>query len=432
MSKVSIVVPIYGVEKYLRQCLDSILAQTLKDIEIILLDDGSPDKCGEIIDEYALKDSRIKVIHKPNSGLGHTYNVGIDNATGEYIGFVESDDYIEPDMYEKLYNQIRKLDADICKTSFFKYNSLAKTKEKENEFWKYRVQNIEEFPDDKTFTIKEYPRLVNFHASVWATIYKREFIQKNNIKFNETKSSSYQDFPFMVEVLCKAEKICVLHDYLYHWRLEENQNSSTCNNGKKLLMMPLQCENVKTIIKNFDLYEELKEAMYMHFYLANEFFNKIDKNYRREYFNLLVNLYNELNYDKTFCYKYFENREQIKFIKTILKKKYLDAIKPRSFKKMVTKNKYQKIVFWGASLFLKEFLEQNPLNGYNIAGIIDKNKDRKGEKLGEYEIFSPEDLNILNPSVIIISIIHFSAERKKEIKNYIKKNSLKKIRVIGI
>ncbi|MBZ7954711.1 glycosyltransferase [Campylobacter sp. W0018] len=91
---VSIIVPIYNVEKYLRQCLDSIVKQTLENIEIILINDGSTDNCGKICDEYALKDKRIKVVHKKNAGLGAAYNTGLDLATGEYIGFVESDDWI--------------------------------------------------------------------------------------------------------------------------------------------------------------------------------------------------------------------------------------------------------------------------------------------------------------------------------------------------
>ncbi len=432
MTKVSIVVPIYGVEKYIRQCLDSILNQTLKDIEVILIDDGSPDKCGEIVDEYALKDSRIKVIHQVNQGYGVAVNAGLDIAQGDYVGIVEPDDYIEPDMYEKLYNQITKFDADMCKASFYKYNSQAKSKEKENEIWKYEIQNIEDFPTDRAFTIKEYPKLFIFHASVWSNIYKRDFLEKNNIRFNNTKSSSYQDLPFMTEVVCKAEKICVLHDYLYHWRLEENQNSSTSCNGEKLLMMPMQCKNAKNIIKNLGLYEELKEAMYMHFYLANGFFNKIQKQYRYEYFKRLTNLYDELRYDKNFHFKFFENKDQIKFIKTILKNRYIDTVKSRIIKKVVAKNKYERIVFWGASLLLKDFIENNNLEIYNISGIIDKNSDRKGEKYGKYEIFAPEDLNKLKPSVIIISIVHFSAERKKEIREYIRKNYKEKVRIIGI
>ena len=432
MTRVSVVVPIYGVEKYIKQCLDSILAQTLKDIEVILVDDGSPDRSGEIADEYALKDSRIKVIHQANQGYGVAVNVGLDLAQGEYVAIVEPDDYIEPDMYEKLYNQITKFDADLCKASFYKYNSQAKNKEQENEIWKYDVQNIEDFPCDRTFTIKEFPKLLIFHASVWSILYKKEFLRLNNIRFNNTQSSSYQDFPFITEVLCKAKKICVLQDYLYHWRLEENQNSSTSSNGEKLLMMPMQCENAKIIIKNLGLYEELKEAMYMHFYLANGFFNKIQKQYRYEYFKRLTNLYDELRCDKTFHFKFFENKDQIKFIKTILKKRYMDTVKSRTFKKIVSKNKHQRIVFWGASLFLKDFIENNNLKNTNIIGIIDKDVSKKGNKFGEYKIFAPEDIESLKPSVLIISIIHFSAERKKEIRKYIRKNYKEKVRIIGI
>ena len=111
---ISVIVPIYKVEKYLHKCIDSILAQTYTNLEIILVDDGSPDNCGKICDEYAAKDSRIKVIHQPNGGLSAARNAGLDIATGDYIGFVDSDDYIAPDMYEKLYNALVKNDADMA------------------------------------------------------------------------------------------------------------------------------------------------------------------------------------------------------------------------------------------------------------------------------------------------------------------------------
>lgn len=117
-DKISIIVPVYNVEKYLPRCIDSILAQTYKNIEVILVDDGSPDKCGAICDEYAKKDKCIKVIHKKNGGLSDARNAGINAAMGEYIGFVDSDDYIVPDMYEKLYNAIVKTNSDIAISNF--------------------------------------------------------------------------------------------------------------------------------------------------------------------------------------------------------------------------------------------------------------------------------------------------------------------------
>lgn len=113
MAKVSVIVPVYKVENYLRKCVDSLLDQTLTDIEIILVDDGSPDNCGKICDEFAAKDHRVKVIHKQNEGLSMARNVGIMAATSPYIGFVDSDDYVADDMYEVLYKNLVKNSADI-------------------------------------------------------------------------------------------------------------------------------------------------------------------------------------------------------------------------------------------------------------------------------------------------------------------------------
>ena len=113
MKKISVIVPVYKVEKYLNKCVDSILVQTYDNFELILVDDGSPDNCGQICDEYAQKDSRVKVIHKENGGLSSARNAGLDVATGDYIGFVDSDDYISPVMYEKLLKASDENDADL-------------------------------------------------------------------------------------------------------------------------------------------------------------------------------------------------------------------------------------------------------------------------------------------------------------------------------
>lgn len=114
MAKVSVIVPVYKVENYLKKCVNSLINQTLKDIEIILVDDGSPDSCGKICDEYAKNDSRVKVIHKQNEGLSEARNVGIMAAKSPYIGFVDSDDYVAEDMYEILYENLIKTHADVA------------------------------------------------------------------------------------------------------------------------------------------------------------------------------------------------------------------------------------------------------------------------------------------------------------------------------
>ena len=118
MAQVSIIVPVYQVETYLRQCIDSILAQTFTDFELILVDDGSKDKSGEICEEYAGKDGRVRVIHKENGGLSDARNAGLEQAAGEYFMFVDSDDYIAPTMIERLYNSIQSESADIAACNF--------------------------------------------------------------------------------------------------------------------------------------------------------------------------------------------------------------------------------------------------------------------------------------------------------------------------
>jgi glycosyltransferase involved in cell wall biosynthesis len=115
---VSVVIPVYKVEKYLRQCLDSVLAQTYRELEMIVVDDGSPDGCPAIIDEYAARDSRIVAIHQQNGGYGKAVNAGIARARGKYIGIVESDDYIEPDMYARLAEAAERTGADLTRCTF--------------------------------------------------------------------------------------------------------------------------------------------------------------------------------------------------------------------------------------------------------------------------------------------------------------------------
>ena len=262
IPKVSVVVPIYGVEKYLRQCVDSILAQTLRDIEVILVDDGSPDGCPAIIDEYATKDSRIVAVHQENGGYGRAVNHGIELAKGDYIGIVEPDDWIEPEMYEKLYRKAEQTSADLVKSQFYIYNS-AKTNP--NKIFDSERQSLKDAPEG-SFTLEEWPKILIYHASVWSNLYRSAFVK--NIKLIETRSASYQDFPFMCECYARAERIAVVKEPLVHYRMEEAQGSSTIRRDKRLLLMPEQCSNGKDLLKKYNKFIKVKDEFHFHTFIA--------------------------------------------------------------------------------------------------------------------------------------------------------------------
>lgn len=218
VPKVSVIVPIYGVEKYLKECLDSLVNQTLKELEIILIDDGGKDNCPQIIDEYATRDGRIISIHKPNGGYGQSCNVGLEKAAGEYIAILEPDDYILPRMYEDLYRIAKENNSDIVKSPFYdNLQSSTKTTCNKIDWHDCRL------PQDKSFTILECPLFLFYHPSVWSCIYKREFLNNNNIRFVEAPGSGWTDNPFQVQTMCLAKRINYTPIAYYYWRrLNEN------------------------------------------------------------------------------------------------------------------------------------------------------------------------------------------------------------------
>lgn len=222
MPKVSVIIPVYNVKQYLRQCLDSVINQTLKDIEIICVDDGSTDGSEYILDEYAAKDQRIHVFHKTNSGYGHTMNMGLDLATGEYIGIIESDDYAELNMFESLFNKAYELQTDMVKSDFFNYYNFG-------DYYHCVYNNIN--ADKDIVNIYDDVSIINANASIWSAIYRREFLLTNNIRFNETAGASYQDTSFYVKCLLAASRIGYVRKAFLHYR-RDNSGSSVHSKNK--------------------------------------------------------------------------------------------------------------------------------------------------------------------------------------------------------
>ena len=316
---VSVVVPIYNVERFIHQAIDSILRQTLKNIEIILVDDGSPDKCPTICDEYAQKDNRIRVIHKPNGGLGSAYNKGISEAKGEYIGFVEPDDWIDPEMYEVLYQNAKYYDTDATKCGFWTYNSL-RPQLNRNEQGIYGVICNE---PKGAFKIEEYPLLCAYHSSIWSYIYKSSFIKK--IRFVETKGgAAYVDAPFGFEVLCRAKRLSIVPRSFYHWRLENHGNSVSITDERVMAMADRFME-AKNILKKTGKYEALKEIFYLHARNANiGHYRRIDARYKKQYFEKLRLLFSDIKNDASFTWKYLGPRSK-QWIQDIYNNRFISS-----------------------------------------------------------------------------------------------------------
>ncbi len=243
MPKVSIIVPIYNVEMYIGKCLETLVNQTLKDIEIILVNDGSKDGSAEIAKKYLKKyPEKIVYLEKENGGLSDSRNYGLPYAKGEYIAFLDSDDYVEENMYEEMYELAKKEDSDMVQCNFY---------------WEYPDKNKKKIGELKQYSNKK-EMLVKTRVEAWNKLIKREILVKNpEIKF--PKGLRYEDVEFTYKLIPYVEKVSILNKPFIHYIQRGNSISNTQNERTKEIFNVL--DNVIKYYKEKNLYEEYKEQL---------------------------------------------------------------------------------------------------------------------------------------------------------------------------
>lgn len=254
---ISVIIPCYNVENYLEQCIDSVVNQSLEEIEIIAVNDGSNDSTLSILNRYKDRDDRVRIIDLPHGGYGKAVNVGMKNASGTYIGIVESDDFIHHDMYKKLYAYSFGNTVDIVKGSFYDYYAT------EGEVPE-AIENIERenVPEIKEPTsLRNIPEILVGHPSIWSAIYRTDFLKEDNIVFQEEKDGGWVDNPFFFETLCKAKKIYWTKEPLYFYR-KSNPDSSSKKIINPVLPFERMLDNLEVLKKNNYADEEILRRAY--------------------------------------------------------------------------------------------------------------------------------------------------------------------------
>ena len=236
MSKVSLIIPFYNAQDYLHECIKSAQEQSLDDIEIILINDGSTDKSFEIAQNFLKSDNRIKFFNRENCGYGASVNFGIKKAQSEFISILEADDFMARDMLEKLYHNSKN--CEIVKSSFYFYP---------------KNQKYSEIKNQKTNVFKN-PEILTLKPSIWSAIYSREFLIKNSIFMNEEKNKSFQDVSFQFKAFLCAKNIVFLDSPLYYYRQNPHQSVKSKN---KIYDILDEFNLIDEFMKNLDFSDEI-------------------------------------------------------------------------------------------------------------------------------------------------------------------------------
>ena len=248
MIAISILVPVYNVERYLNQCLDSILQQTFRDFEVICINDGSTDHSLEIIKSFIAKDKRFKLIDKINTGYGHSMNQGLSQCQGEYISIIESDDYIKPDMLERLYTVAKKNNLDVARCNYYIFSKFSK---------KLNNDYIRDILANKVLKPLNHIKIFYQPPSIWVNLYKREFIDKYKIRFLETAGASFQDTSFVFKVYALCKRFMYINEALLYYRID-NSSSSINNKNKAFCVCDEYQEILKFTKEHPQIYDKIK------------------------------------------------------------------------------------------------------------------------------------------------------------------------------
>ena len=293
MVKVSVIIPFYNVENYIKQCLDSVLSQTLYDIEVIMINDASTDNTLELVQKYADSDKRIKIIDlKERKGQGFARNKGIEAAEAEYIVFVDSDDFIEKNMLELLYKSAKINDTDITMCLVDEYDDI-NNKYISSDYYSLKV--LEKFAN-KVFSAEETKNeILNINVALWNKIYNREYLLNTGEKFPE--GFIYEDLPFFFGTYLPAKRINIVWNILYHYRINRKNSTMKQFNNKILDRIPMVSLTYEKL-KNTPYLKDMKKQIQG--WIINDLFHRyilMKENYHREFFFLMKKVFLNLDID---------------------------------------------------------------------------------------------------------------------------------------
>lgn len=294
--KVSVIVPVFNVEEYLSTSLDSILNQTLKDIEIICINDGSTDASLDILENYAKKDARIKIISKKNEGQGIARNIGLDNAQGEFIAFVDSDDFIKEDMLEKSYEKSVSKNLDLVMYKISSFDN--ETHEINDNLWYYSLKCFDGFEKEifNNSDTKKFTHLIS--VTPFNKLYKRSFIEKNNIRFPD--KYIFEDEVFFYNVYLKAKRISLIDENLYYYRTNRKGSTVSNNSDKDYTDVVHIFRLIRQLLIETNYLNTYKKQVYNRFFhLILWRFSQTAPKYRENFFNLMKREFSELLEDKS-------------------------------------------------------------------------------------------------------------------------------------
>jgi glycosyltransferase involved in cell wall biosynthesis len=314
---ISVIIPVYNVEKYLEKCLESVINQTLGEIEIICINDGSTDNSLQILEDFAQNDKRIKIINKENSGQGSARNIGMQQATGQYISFIDSDDWIDLNMYEKLYENAKTLKSEIvmCPIRIFDESTL----EFKYDDRYFTLGYFSEGYDNRVFNHTE-TRDFLFKISVtpFNKLYNTNFLHEINAKFPE--NLIFEDNPFFYYIYLNARKVSLVRDYLYNYRVNRLNSTISKSNHKLFDIIEILKITRKIFIKthNYDNYREYLNRFTIETSLNN--YNKIDDKFKGKFFDLVKEYFKDMNLES----------DEINKLDTNIQNRYENVIKSDS------------------------------------------------------------------------------------------------------
>lgn len=279
MAKVSIIIPVYNVEGYLKECMDSVVRQTLRELEIICVNDGSTDHSLEILQSYKKQDDRIILIDQKNGGYGKAMNQGISHATGEYIGIVEPDDYVKLNMYQDLYEKASRYELDFVKADFYRFKR-AKSGSMEL-YYNHLSPVVSDY--NIVFNPSKTPEAIRYIMNTWSGIYKRSFLEQYQIRHNETPGAAFQDNGFWFQTFIYAKRAMIINQP-YYMNRRDNPDSSI-NSTQKVYCINQEYDYIKNILMRDRQLWERFHSMYWfkkyHNYMGTIW--RIDEKYKREY-----------------------------------------------------------------------------------------------------------------------------------------------------